>query len=595
MTKLRELTAVFIWILVVAFVGLMVFEWGMDFTGLGSKQKSVGSVNGQELTYQMFSDMYQQLYQATRENSEKELEEEQLKNLRTQVWEQFVQRVLFTEEMEKLEITISDPEILYQIKHYPLDQIKSNPGFQTNGEFDTTKYYASFNNPEIPWLQIEEYYRNQVLPFQKLQNIISSTVRVSRSEIEEEIIKNEQKARVVYLHVPYANFNDPQMPVSDEDIEMYYQENLQDFQKDETRKISYVLFPLTPSSKDTARIYSDFNEIKRRLANGENFNDLADIYSEDPAKESNHGKYDYFERGAMVKPFEDASFNGKVGELVGPVETRYGLHLIKIEGKRLHEGKEQVSVSHILLKITAGPSTREKMENESAFFAEDARAEGYEKIAAQNGFAIDSTNEFSEAGNFVPGFGRNFNILNFTFRGNLGDISDVIDTDNGFAVFKITKISEAGPKKLEDVANIIKSRIRLENAKEKTEEFAAGIKTKLENNLTFAKIAADDQSKVVKMDTTSLFSLKSSIPGIGFDHIFNAAAFSLEPGEMSDIIRTNRGLFWEELLEKTKVDSTILKAQSESVRGRLLVQKKSQVFNSWYEYLKENADIVDHR
>jgi len=357
MTKLREYSKIFIIIVALAFIGLMVFEWGMDYTGLSMRKNVVGEVNGQELTYEMFSDLYQQLYQSERSRRDDELSEGQLENLRNQVWENFIQRVLFQEEMDKLKIAVTDSEIVYQIRNYPLEEIRNNPSFQTEGEFDWNKYYASFGNPQIPWLQIEEFYRQQ-LPFQKLQNIITSTVRVSDSEIEEEFTKNNVKARVAYIEVPFSKFRDPEMVVSDEEALNFYKENIADYHREESRKLDYVMFSLTPSEKDTQRVISEFKEIRERVAAGEDFNELVMEFSEDPAKETNQGRYDFFERGAMVKSFEEAAFNGEVGEIVGPVETQYGLHLIKIEDKRVKDGQEQVKVSHILLKIVAGPSTR---------------------------------------------------------------------------------------------------------------------------------------------------------------------------------------------------------------------------------------------
>ena len=66
-----------------------------------------------------------------------------------------------------------------------------------------------------------------------------------------------------------------------------------------------------------------------RIRNGESFEALAKEYSACPSK-ANGGDLGYFERGQMVKPFEDAAFNGKAGEIVGPVKTDFGYHFIKI-------------------------------------------------------------------------------------------------------------------------------------------------------------------------------------------------------------------------------------------------------------------------
>ena len=59
MTKLREFTKTFIIILVFAFVGMMVFEWGMDYSGMNRGQNNIGEVNGEKLTYEQFQESYQ--------------------------------------------------------------------------------------------------------------------------------------------------------------------------------------------------------------------------------------------------------------------------------------------------------------------------------------------------------------------------------------------------------------------------------------------------------------------------------------------------------------------------------------------------------
>lgn len=594
MTKLREFSTTFLIILVLAFVGMMVFEWGMDYTGMSRGQNNVGEVNGEKLTFEQFSEFYQQLYQNEKERSDAEIDETKLKSLRDQVWDQFVQRTLFSEEMQRLNITVSDSEIVHQIRHYPLEEIKSNPSFQTDGEFDWNKYYQSFSNPDIPWIQVEEFYRQQ-LPFLKLQNIITSSVRVSESEIEDEFIRTNLTAKVEYLEIAFAKFRKNDEEISDEKLRAYYEEHIEDYQQDEKRKLSYVVFPLTPTTADTNRAMRTFEEIRERVAAGENFNDLADEYSEDPAVKQNHGLYDYFERGAMVKPFEDAAFGGKVGEIVGPVKTTYGYHLIKIEDKRREGGKEQVKASHILITITAGPSTREAMADNAALFAEDASTYGFEQTAEKNDLTVEETTEFQEKGDFVPGFGRNYNIVSFAFRSNLNDVSDYMETEKGFTVFKLSEIIEAGPRPFEEVKAILSNRIRMENAKNNAHAYADSLKSIVYASEDWSKIAESDEKQIVKYDSTSELKYRTSVPKIGYSPEFNSAAFAFQVNEISDVVETNRGLYYLRLLKKSEFDSSLYEQQYTATRQRLLAQKRNKVFNDWYEYLKENADIVDNR
>jgi len=597
MTKLREFTKTFIIILVFAFVGMMVFEWGMDYSGMNRGQNLVGEVNGDKLTYEKFQELYQQLFQNEKQRSDQEFDENKLKGLRDQAWEQFVQRTLLSEEMKKLNIAVSDSEIVYQVRNYPLDQLKQYPEFQTNGVFDMNKYRQAFTNPAIPadfWINVEEFYRQQ-LPFMKLQNIISSSVRVSDSEIEDEFNRQNQTAKVEYLEIPFQKFNNSELEVSEDELKQYYDEHIEDYQQKEKRKLSYVLFSLAPTPADTQRTMRTFDEIKQQLANGEDFNDLADEYSEDPGVAENHGRYEFFERGAMVKPFEDAAFNGNKGDLVGPIFTQYGYHLIRIEDKRIEKGKEQVQASHILITVTTGPSTREAMADKAALFAEDAGTEGFTPVAERENYTVDETAEFPEEGYFVPGFGRHFGIVNFAFTNELNAVSDYMETDKGFVVFMVTGINPEGAKPLEEVKTIVTNRAKMEKSKELANTFASEFKSKINENINWATLAKSDASQTVRFDSTANFKIRTSVRKVGFNPEFNASAFSLNKGQISDPVETNRGVYYLRLLEKSELDTNDYNQQYSVIKTRILNQKKSQFFQEWLEYLKDNADIVDNR
>jgi peptidyl-prolyl cis-trans isomerase D len=594
MTKLREFTKTFIFILVFAFVGMMIFEWGMDYSGMNRGQNSVGEVNGDKLTYEQFQELYQQLFQSEKQRNDQDFDENKLKALRDQVWEQFVQRTLFSEEMNKLNISVSDSEIVYQIRNYPLDEIKSNPGFQTDGVFDMNKYRQAFSNPNIPWVQIEDFYREQ-LPFVKLQNIITSSVRVSDSEIEDEFNRQNQMVNVEYLEIPFAKFNTTELQITDEEIKQYYDEHIDDYQQKEKRTLSYVLFPLAPTTADTQRTLREFDDIKERLTNDEDINKIADELSDDPGVKENHGRYEFFERGAMVKPFEEAAFNGKKGELVGPVLTQYGYHLILIEDKRIEKGKEQVQVSHVLISVTTGPSTREGMADKAALFAEDGSTEGFNAMAERDGYTVEETTEFAEEGTFVPGFGRNFGIVNFAFTNELNGVSDYMETENGFAVFMLTGINPEGAKPLEEVKVIVTNRAKMEKAKEKGKAFASEFESKINADNDWSNVAKSDGAQIVRYDSTADFKIRTSVPKIGYNPDFNATAFSLKVNQISEPVEASRGLYYLRLLEKTELDTSVFKQQQALIKSRLLNQKRGQVFEEWYDYLKESADIVDNR
>lgn len=75
-------------------------------------------------------------------------------------------------------------------------------------------------------------------------------------------------------------------------------------------------------------------QVKKKLDEGEKFDELAKEYSTDTSNAKDGGKLDYFSVGAMVPEFEEAVFNMDVGEVSDPVKTQYGYHIIKVTDKR---------------------------------------------------------------------------------------------------------------------------------------------------------------------------------------------------------------------------------------------------------------------
>ena len=595
MTKMREFSKIFIIMVAVAFIALMVFEWGANYTSQSRRRDVVGEVNGKKLTYSEFNKLFQQVYQEEKARTGKEsFSDDDLQKLRDQVWERFIQQTLFEEEMKRLGIAVSDSEVVYQIMNYPLDDFKRHPAFQTNGVFDMQKYRAALGNPNIPWMQIEQIYRQQI-PYVKLQNIITNSVRVSDEEILDDFEKNNIKVKVEYLGVNSFQFISDSLKVSDEEIKNFYDEHKEDFTQQERRAISYVKFEIKTTKEDTQAVMQEFESIKRRLAAGENFNDLALEYSEDPSVKKNKGELGYFGKGDMVKPFEEAAFKAKVGEVVGPIQTQYGFHLIKVEDKKVEDGKLKVKVSHILMKVHPAPSRVEEVENNARLFAEDAKTNGFFNQAKTMGYQVKETALFPKEGDFIPGIGNHAAVKAFVFAAELNEVSNIYHINDGYIVVTVTKIEPKGYRPLESVKPIIVNRIRTQKAKELARAYIEKFSDRVKAGEDFAKIAESDPQKKLRHDITPLFSRASTVPGIGFSVEFNATAFTLKPGEISDLVETTRGYYYLKLLEKTAFDSTAFAAQKEAIRNRLLNEKKNKIFTSWYENLKAKAEIIDNR
>ncbi len=119
---------------------------------------------------------------------------------------------------------------------------------------------------------------------------------------------------------------------TESDAKKYYDDNLDKYKQKEQIKASHILFKVDKDTKDSEK-KQKLAEAKKVFAEAKkpstDFGELAKQYSDGPTKER-AGDLGTFSRGRMVKQFEDAAFAAKPGDVVGPVETQFGYHVIKV-------------------------------------------------------------------------------------------------------------------------------------------------------------------------------------------------------------------------------------------------------------------------
>lgn len=115
---------------------------------------------------------------------------------------------------------------------------------------------------------------------------------------------------------------------NEEEIRGYYEQNKNNFTTPEERRASHILIAFGDDKTASKKKAEDV--LAKAKANPADFAKLATEFSSDPGSAAQGGDLDYFGRGMMVKPFEDATFTAKKGDIVGPVESDFGWHIIYV-------------------------------------------------------------------------------------------------------------------------------------------------------------------------------------------------------------------------------------------------------------------------
>lgn len=256
-------------------------------TAAGKDTKKVAVVNGAVITRTAYDEELKR-YEKQMAMSGKAPDAAQLDSVKQKVLDGLVDRELLKQEAQKQGIKVDDHEVEEQIAG-----LKKR--FPSEAEFN--KALSAMNLTEA---QLKTQYKQDMMIKQLIDRQIASKVTVS-----------------------------------DADTKAFYDANPDLFKAPESVRASHILITVEPnaSEADKAKARETITGIQKRLQKGEDFAAVAKETSQCPSS-AKGGDLDYFARGQMVGPFEEAAFKLKPGETSGIVETQFGYHLIKVTDKK---------------------------------------------------------------------------------------------------------------------------------------------------------------------------------------------------------------------------------------------------------------------
>jgi len=591
MKAMRKLTKQIMWIVIVAFVGTIIFAWGMEFSGRKQKRGILASINGQDVHLNTFQYLYDQALRQA-ESSQARVDDQTAYRIREEVWNQMINDYLLQQEVKRRKITVTGAELFEYLKRFPPKELMENPAFQTpEGQFDYQRYLQALADPRVPWDQVEPYVRSN-LTMSKLQQSVISLVRVTDEEVRQYYIDDNEKVKVKYLLVPISLFLQKDLPVSDPEIQAYYEAQQEDFKVNQSANLSYVVFEKKTSEMDEQVTKERLSDIKKEIEEGEDFAELAREFSDDVASAQDGGDLGWFGKGKMIEAFEEAAFALKPGEMSEPVRSEFGWHLIKVIDQRKKGKDKEIKASHILLKTRISQETLDQLKLKAEEFVDQEKESDLIEVAEEQNLPVSETGWFFEGG-YIQGMGTNPEVNEFAFKNKEGETSEIMETAQGFYVFQIKERRAAGISPLKEVKGIIKQKLSTAKADSLAYVEAQRIYGQIKTGTSLKK-AATDNNAIYKESVE--FSRNSVFPEIGRLPEFVGASFSLNSqNRLSPPIKTERGTYVIEFISRTGIDDSLFLFMKDSLSSVVLQNKQSQLYQDWFTQLRESAEIEDHR
>ncbi len=340
---------------------------------------------------------------------------------------------------------------------------------------------------------------------------------------------------------------------------------------------------------DTVAAKKKAEEIFAKVKAGEDINTLAEQVSDDPSAKQNKGDLGWFTKGAMVKEFEEASFGANVGDVIGPIKTSFGFHIIKVTGK----AKKEFKVAAISKNVT--PSSRSKQlvkKKAEEFYSDIKNGQNFDSLAKQQKYPVQTSTDIFRDGQ-IPMAGNNRNVLQFAFDGKLNSVTEPVKIQTGYAIYEVFEKKEKGYMIFDSIkVSLIKPKL----INEKKYNILLGIANDLEG-----KIKGGDLNSLKEIAPQYSYEVADSVSGskpakgIGADFGLMESVMKMKPGEISKPIKSARGYFIVKLNSITEFNQEDYVRKAPDIMKSLLAAKRQSIIQEWLTKMQNEADIVDNR
>ena len=605
---------------VIALIGVFAF-WGVS-TGMFTRIKPVATVNGHQILTKDVDQQAQQLRRRLEQIYGPDAAAAMARyNVREQALDQLIDQQLVLDEANRLGLRISDAALEHMIE--------AQTAFQVDGRFDLAIYQTALRSENMRPADFESDLRLEMLQ-QLMQRMVTQTVEVSDAEMHQIYDQRNLKFAMSYVEIPYKDLESKVNP-TDKQIADYFEAHREEFREPERISFDFVRYDpdklagkVNPSEKEIQNYYNrqrdaalthpeqvrarhiliavpadatpaqkaaakaKAEELLKQIKAGGDFAKLAKQFSDDPGTRNGGGDLGYFEQSQMVKPFANAAFRMKPGELA-VVQTQFGYHVIQVEDHKL---------AHVDTLAEARPKIIEALRHRAGIeqahqaidqdLGEALNGKQLQMLADRRGLdvvktpmlaASESTAEITDP-----------TLVQEAFKLNPNDVRVINGRDAQYLVKLIERKPSYLPK-LADIQPKVRAALVRQLAEAKALEQATAFLKQVKNPAGFAAAAA--AAKLATHSTGDFSGADSSIPTVGEFHeaVQAASLLPATPGIINRPLTLDGNAYVFEVISRTPPTEDQWKAAKSAFKDQLIKQRQAQAWESFVEDLRARATI----
>jgi peptidyl-prolyl cis-trans isomerase D len=602
--------------LIVVIIAIVFIFWGVG-TNLGDSPNVLAVVNGKEISYRAFQQRYDQTVENYRQQFGDQIPPDFFVGigLKEQILNQLIQEELLRQGGKEVGLEVSKETIQRRIGEMEV--------FRSNGVFDLAAYKRVLERNRLTPTMFEAGIGNDLLA-DRVLHAVGSLAAVSGQEVHHWLEYFDQEIRLALavfaseaftslvevtdeaLETWYAanmhNYTLPpqyalqylffdsaddlkEAPVDDAAIRAYYQEHLDRYYRPEQRRARHILFRITeengPETETAQRTLAE--SVLDRIEKGENFQDLARLYTEDATRDEG-GDLGFLSRGRMVQSLDEAVFIMAPGEIRGPIRSSLGYHIIKLEEivaemTRPLEEVEQELRAELERQRGKGMTFKRASTAYEAIMSTGSLA----RYNAEGGHPFSRTDYFPQNQPPQNGVVSDPSFLQAAFGLRKGELSSIVETETGYAIIFVDDVKASVVPEL----STVREQVEEDYVRNRRVEIA---RAAAEDALQRIRETGDWPNGVEREE--SAFVKRIGPSGIVPDPV-RQAAFARIGLEMfpEQVVPVGADFYIYQILESRRDPDASGEDHREGMEQQLLVAQQNKLLTDWVVQLRNQAKI----